>query len=321
MKNFILKILLIFFLIIVGQFLIYAAIYRVRPSFPELDLLRQYFKDEKDIIYFGDSTIAAVDQNDKDKRAIADFLQDEAAPLKVGRVDHGGYQLDLYLEFYEYILKNGYQPEFFIIPINMRSFSPAWDMRPGYQFEWEKNILQKGRFGYYVLYRPLSVFSHNLKRITDEQFMSTPVFNGSVPVGSVREFERIDYAAKTREAALQKTIYDYMFSLDLGHRKLQSLAEMVKGKLPETKLIFYITPINYEKGEKYFPGEFKRRLADNVVVIKKTLEGTNAAFLDLSTSLSEENFVGGEQAFYLDEHINEEGRRLVAYSLAQIVKK
>lgn len=320
MKNFILKILLLFILIVAGQLLLYVAIYRVNPSFPEFDFLRQHLQENKEVIFFGDSAMAAADQNDKDKRSIAEFLQDQIAPFKVGRVDHGGYQLDLYLEFYKYIIRDGYQPKFVIIPINTRSFSPTWDMRPGYQFEWEKSILQKGRFGYCVLYRPLLVFSHSFKRITDKEFMATPVFNGLTQVGTVKDFEKIDYGSKTREVAMQKTIYDYMFSLSPSHRKLQSLLEIIKSRSPQTKLIFYVTPVNYEKGENYFPGIFKNRLAENVAVVKNSVQGTGAVFLDLSVALPEEIFVGGKEKPFLDEHLNEEGRRFVAQSLAEIIK-
>jgi len=319
MKNFIFKLALILLLIALGQLAFYAVIYRVWPAFPEFDLLWQSLQEKKEVIYFGDSTIAAADQMDKDKRSIAEFLQDDVTPLKVGRVDHGGYQLDLYLKFYQYIRRGTYHPEFVIVPINMRSFSPGWDMRPGYQFEWEKQILQKGRFMYYLLYRPLAVFAHDIKRITNEEFWATPIFNGLGKVGTVKDFEAIDYASKTREVALQKTIYDYMFSLSSAHRKLQSLSVLINDKSPQTKLIFYITPVNYEKGENYFQGIFKNRLAENVEVVKKMVQG-GAIFLDLSTALPEKIFVGGKEAPFLDEHLNEEGRRFVAQSLAEIIK-
>lgn len=321
MRSFISKILLLFVLIIVGQLLLYAVVYRTRPAFPELDRLKQSLQSKKAVIFFGDSTMATAEAQDKDQRSIADFLQEQIAPLQVGRVDHGGYQLDIYSEFYKYILRGDHQPKFVIVPINLHSFSPTWDMRPGYQFEWEKNILQMGRFGYYVLYRPLSVFSHSLKRITNEQFLVTPVFNGLVQVGTVKDFEALNYASRTREVALQKTIYDYMFSLTPAHRKLQSLATIIKNKSPQTKLIFYVTPVNYEKGEEYFPGAFKNRLAENVAVIKAAAQGADLTFLDLSGALPEDFFIGGTKEEFLDEHLIEAGRKFVAKSLAEIINK
>ncbi|MCP4154851.1 MAG: hypothetical protein GY757_44425, partial [bacterium] len=115
-------------------------VHKFEPFTHTKDLL----KEKTDIIYLGDSTICSRGKKDSDDRCISEMVRDMLPRYSLGRVTHEAYQMDLYLEFCKYICRQKNLPSIIIIPINMRSFAPGWDMKPQFQFEKETIILRGG---------------------------------------------------------------------------------------------------------------------------------------------------------------------------------
>jgi len=83
-------------------------------------------------------------------------------------------------------------------------------------------------------------------------------------------------------------------------------------------ILTYITPINYQAGEKYVGSEFPKALKSNVnivsAVIKRSQVRGQINFLDYSTFLPSEFFFHADNA---TEHLNQEGRRALAGSISR----
>jgi dienelactone hydrolase len=81
-----------------------------------------------------------------------------------------------------------------------------------------------------------------------------------------------------------------------------------------TRVLFYITPVNYQQGERYIGDEFSRVVSKNIDVVKSLLsDQTDHLLLDLSFDL--EAF-----AFVDMEHLREIGKEYVAGRLATAIK-
>jgi len=317
MKKFFSK--LAIFLLIIFIFQIFFLIIQIR-SFNRLAVLEKAKKEKVDVIYFGDSSDTNYSNEDLDKRSISQMLKDTLTNYSIVNISHPAYNADIFLEFCKYTVKQKYYPKFVIIPINMRSFSPSWDRSPVYQFEKEKTILENKLL--FMFFKTIEAFDKNNKRfneITQSEFENTEVFNGDKAAGIVKDFDKHEFRHYSEENMKNSILYFYMFSLKNDHRKLKSLAEMKKILLENNiKPVFYITPIDYETGERYFPGEFSERLKNNVEAIKSVLEENNFKVLNLSMDLKT-NFFAWEK--YPNEHLNEKGRKYVAEKIGEMIKK
>lgn len=300
------------------------------PELPEeIVALEQQIQAGVDILYLGDSTLI----HPVGEPTIPEILRELVPDRTIGEVAHPAYNLDLYERYVNYLIEHQAQVEAVIIPINMRSFSPEWDLRPSYQFEREKTILTYGPLLSTIFYRPFDTFGLFDSPISQSEFQAATVFNGDQPVGAVAEFEALigtdeveaddgtDFAYYSRlpsedevEALEGTLIYYYMSGLDRHHRKIQSLKAMSR-LLAENgiKQIFYITPINYELGERYLGPEFHDQVAENTEVIEKVLSRKNVDVLNLVFDLAAFNFVD-------TEHMTENGKTYVAEVLAEAIE-
>ena len=152
MKRYAARLLLFVLLLTLLQFLVSAVFPVEIPQ--QVLLMEEYLSAQVDIVYLGDSTLSyPVDQV-----TTGQILQEMLPDFTVGEISHPAYNLDLYLHYVQYMTRSVHRPRVVIIPINMRSFSPEWDMRPGYQFEEVKRTLTLGLFLSRILSRPLKTF-------------------------------------------------------------------------------------------------------------------------------------------------------------------
>ena len=301
------------------------------PELPEEILqLEEQLQNGADIIYLGDSTLTYPAGEVTTVEILQEFLPDH----RVGQAAHPAYNLDLYRAYADYIARFERPPEVVIMPINMRSFSPEWDLRPIYQFEAEKTVLSYGPWLSSIFYRPLDTLGGFDPPISQDDFLNAPVFNGQTPVGQVADFERLlgnstfeaqandvesayyrnipsEDKAETLEASL---IYYYMYELRPAHRKIESmLAASRLLKAGGVKPIFYITPINYELGDRILGEAFGRRITENVTLVEDTLRAEQVELLNLVFEL---------EAFYFvdTEHLTENGKARLAEVLAALIE-
>ena len=159
MKKFFIKSIFFSSLIFCAQIIVASP-----PVIPnELKLLDYYFKHPgrkniPDIVYFGDSTINWSAQNDTSQQSMAGLLQLRLPNVHVTKITYPSYQSDVYLAYSEYIARKKDHPRFVIIPINLRSFSPEWNLKPHWQFEDEKFAARHKDTVWMKFYQPLAIF-------------------------------------------------------------------------------------------------------------------------------------------------------------------
>jgi len=293
----------------------------------EIGQFEQSLEERVDILYLGDSTL----WHPLGSQTTAQMLQEYFPASTVGELSHAAYNLDLYQHYVRrlvaYSKTHDYMPQLVIMPINMRSFSPEWDLRPSYQFTQEKVVLDYGVTLARLFGRPINIFGGFEPSITTDDFLATAIYSTTGVVGTVADFEAalgnfelaeqenaqfIYYAEPPAEGEIENTlIYYYMQPLTPEHRKLQSMLAIVE-QLQEQgiKLLFYITPVDVELGDVYLGPAFRERFSANVAVVQQLLAEHNVPLLDLAYALP---------AFYFSdtEHLQQDGKRQIAEALAQ----
>jgi acetyl esterase/lipase len=228
--------------------------------------------------------------------------------------------------------RHGASPQTLVLPINLRSFSPAWDKRPAYQFTKERRILALGHPWARLLLRPLEAFGFFQPPISQREFMESPVYDGDERVGQVRDFETLaadevlqeeaenayrEVALEDEETAQAVLTYHYMLSLEPDHRKLDAMAEIAElGRRRGFNVIFYISPVNVEQGERFLESRFTERLSENVQVVESRLDAgslDNVMLLNMAFDLPAYDFTDLE-------HLTETGKEYVAEQIASAVE-
>lgn len=268
------------------------------------------------VVFFGDSVIQTVSKTDKDKRSMAEFLE-EYSGKDVVTIAHAAYHLGVFEAVSNYICKNDKLPELAIIPINLHSFSPVWDMRPGYQFEYEINIFNN----YQPVIKVKYLYDRIIKLLEGGQESSTfewveePVYYNGQQMGIIRDYENI---STSTESLTSRFILDYLYNLDGDHRKIMSLKNLIKNyQNCDVPIFVYLTPINYESGEKYVGENFNKIVKNNLNVFKEIEQIYNIKIHDLTFKLNKTYF---DEPNAPDEHLNEKGRKYVASYISKEIK-
>jgi hypothetical protein len=293
---------LILFFLIVGMLQLLVNLFAPGMSFDNLERLKEFLKKSPDILIFGDSTNWYAPEDDKDKRSISSILKKMMPRYSIRNIIHAAYHLDVYAAFCQYIARQKKQPRLIVIPINMRSFSPEWDMNPYYQFIKERIILEGGLLRFF--YRPLRVLNI-FKEITRDDYLETPVYEGNREIGKVKHMRGLK----------KQFLLKYMYSLSEAHRKVKSLLKIVRLLARhDIDVLFYLTPIDYQEGERYIPGRFKKQLIHNIGFLSSLL--CQERLVNLSMDLTPDYFAWKKKGS-VNEHLNESGRRYVAKKLAE----
>lgn len=320
MRRFFIKLLLLLLLFLATQA---AVAYFYPGEVPEPILRFQALLDEGiDILYLGDSTL----WHPVGTQTTASMLQELLPARQVSELSHAAYGMDIYQSYISYMLRQKVRPALVIIPINMRSFSPEWDQRPGYQFTREKRILAMGIPLTRLFGRPLGLFGGYAPAITQDEFLHSTVYAGREPIGEVQEFEGSVGASPLEEGGGEQFVYYqevpddadyqrlltyyYMEQINPEHRKMQAMVDIAQAlQAAQIEVIFYITPVNVELGDVYVGENFRQQFANNVAVVKAELATQGVELVDLSFDLA--------AYFFSDtEHLRQPGKHYIAERLA-----
>ncbi|MCE7984599.1 MAG: hypothetical protein DYG89_25785 [Caldilinea sp. CFX5] len=320
MRRFLVKFLLLLLLLLAGQGLVG---YFYPAPIPEPILHFQALLDQGvEILYFGDSTL----WHPEGSQTTAAMLQELLPDRRIGELSHAAYGMDVYRSYINFMLRQGYRPALVIIPINMRSFSPEWDQRPGYQFTQEKRVLALGLPLARAFGRPLSLFGGYEPMITQDDFLRSPVYAGTTKIGQVQDFEDEDSVAPLAEGGGEQFVYYqelpadgdyqrlltyyYMAEVSPNHRKIRAMIDIAQRlQRVGVPVLFYVTPVNVELGDVYVGEAFRQQFAANVNVVQEQLAGQGIELLDLSFDLA--------AYFFTDtEHLRQPGKQSIAEQLA-----
>jgi hypothetical protein len=290
-----------------------------KPS--ELERFESIVRMRPDVLLFSDSTNGWVDVGDNDRRSIAELLDAELPELTVAALDSGAWHAGVYEEFVQLMARRGDAPPVIVIPINLRSFSAEWDLRPQYQFDdlcfdirhadapWMRGLRS-----------PLRILGlWQAGDWTQQDYLDSSVLHGRKSVGTVREFDHSDASTPTTEESRRTFILHYLAELAPGHRKVAALERIAElGSQAGARVVFYVTPIDRQTGDELLPNEFSQRIAANVATLRRSLEPSGARVLDLSGDLPATQFSWTQ---FPNEHLRDDGRRYVAARVGDAIEQ
>ncbi|MBN2588510.1 MAG: hypothetical protein JXA96_01505 [Sedimentisphaerales bacterium] len=276
-----------------------------------------------DILYLGDSTVLRAAHEDTDRRTTGEMLAgDMSGKANVLEISHGSYHMEIYYHIMKMSEVTRHHPKLFIVPINIRSFSPQWHRQPSWQFKEEIDLLKHYYSGH-------GLKRYYRRRINMNGYESIPVKYPLSNFKTVGEFEAIrlkNDSIEISESERRKElfIYFYLFQIPATHPRLLKIKDVIDlvGNLGG-KLLFYITPINIQAANRTVGSEFNNYFLRNVETVKNLLINEKGIFLsdkdindhdftndsvvciDHSRSLSGEYFFHTES---IDEHLNQKGR-------------
>jgi hypothetical protein len=288
-----------------------------------------------DIVYLGDSTVFRVSEFDEDQRSTADILAaDLSAEIRVLGLAKNAYHMGVFYHILNVFKKTMKRPRLIIIPINMRSFSPQWYLRPRWQFREEIDLLDNYCSGS----RPK--IRLRKKKKDNSAYESNPV---EFPISSLKTigaFEelRLNKSNSEQEERIRKKelfIYFYLYPIVKEHPRLVQLMKTVQlASFLDIKTVFYITPINIEAALKYTGDEFNHFFGKNLEIVKNSLEKTGVLFMGNEVEKNDfsgnepavcqdfSNVLGREYFFHIksiDEHLNQHGRNYISKALQKSI--
>lgn len=315
MKIFFLKFACLFCVVIVLQIIIGAKI-ESRGVYPP-NVVDAHLEKGVDVIYFGDSVIRTAAAEDDDKSSIVEMLQKIDPRYKIADLSHGAYHPAIYASYIDYIVRSPHKPKALVIPVNLESFAPNFDMQPGYQFEEETFLLTSHVPYLNSFYRPLAIFGAvKANTITWEEYVHTPVYNEDIQVGIVKDYiDAQKIASITPEHVKDVFVLKYMYNLKADHRKLEALRYAIDiAQGAGIAVYVYITPIDHEGGEKYVGKHFSSHITQNAALVCAVAQLKKVLCLDLSLQLPDKDFNPSTLPVpaFPDEHLKKAGRWIVA---------
>ena len=305
--------------------------YRVYYNYrmPNISLFLKLFNSKGckiSILLFGDSVNERISSFDRDVRSVTQMVVENFKNrYTLGCISYSGYHVGVFYQFVRLLKNLENKPSVLVLPINMRSFSPQWDLNYLYQFTGEIMRIQKyiDTTGCDTIKAPFNM--NQIGKQTKIDFLKTEIKYPYTCYKYIYQF--IDIIKSTpcteKEKAFrlkQIFIFHYMYLMDPGHRKLQNIKEIIKLALElDISLAAYITPINYEAGLKYAGEDFIKIFNSNVNLVSDlfTKKYHNAhIFKDYSLLLGSRYFFNEDDA---TEHLNENGRKILAKAITDMI--
>src|SRR5688500_14215929 len=104
---------------------------------PLLNLVTNYNdknREAPEILIFGDSVMERVADDDVDRRPLHQMIKDSLLPrYHCISISYSAYNPKIYYYFVKSLEKLKKYPKIIVLPINIRAFSPQWDLRPHWQ--------------------------------------------------------------------------------------------------------------------------------------------------------------------------------------------
>lgn len=284
--------------------------------FPLLERLVAAFSGlaPSELLIFGDSVMERVSKHDSDHRTLGTLLE-ERTELRVLTLTRSAFNpalADALLGALEQLSR----PRYLLLPVNLRSFSPQWDLNPAWAVTQELAVVERWKDNPAIPISPLEDVRETPGFYTD--YEAAPVayeLSHRQTVGAFRKLIHstpVDDAART-ERAREIFIYHYTAQLHPGHRKVQALVHaLATCRRLSIEPWIYITPINHATGTRLAGPRFGEIISENVREIRRTLAPLGLHVKDLTSALPSQAFFHENIA---TEHLNQAGRCALAERL------
>jgi hypothetical protein len=291
-----------------------------RKLFFEFEKIMELYSnsDCPEILYLSDSVGERISDKDKNKSQFAEILKKRfRKQIHLDYITHTAYQSMIFYYLINILRFTRYKPQYIILPINLRSFSPQWDYNPLWQFDKEIFSIKS-----YLDIKDDYFGSSGICEIMHYNKGDLKVFYPGTELNTLKQFQdlvKLKNGSKNDYIHRKKNIfiYHYLYNLQKEHRKIiyfQRICSLMD-KL-HVKTFLYFTPINFKAGEKFVGAHFTEKVSKNIEIIKSSIQypkNNNVLLLkDYSFLLSPDKFFNEANP---TEHLNESGRAILADSI------
>ena len=303
---------------------------RPRPSPPIAQLLQHYGPagHRSEVLLFGDSVMNCVSRYDRNVVPLGRMLKDRLAlQYQTCVVAEDGYHPEVFRVLTEVLLTLPNRPKLVILAINIRCFSPQWDLNP----DWQHQDVIDGARGF--LADPTAGVPVTLAPRPSEEdrhrYAATVVSCPGRPEATVAYYLRqIETRPANPEAALERSrdifSFHYLPIAVSQSRRLHSLQALLRRfRQLGCKVLCYVTPVNHEAGGRLLGRQFGESTSSTVATIQRAASAepwspNHFTFADWSELLPSRSFFHD-----LDptEHLNEEGRIRVSIEAAGVAAR
>ena len=301
---------------------------RRRPCLPVRTLVDGYMTgDPPEVLLLGDSVSVRVAHEDSDKTDLAGMVARELLPrMRTCSIAASGYHAGVFLEVVRLLEAMPHRPRLIVLPINLRSFFPQWDLNPVWAYE--RTIGAIRRYGRLPGRMVPKVLPEHASRRAHRRYLAAELSNPALPGRTIGEIsDVIARAPETDQEQIdrQRVIFafHYLHVLDAAHLRLAAVHDTIRiATSLGIPVVAYVVPVNYEGGRYLVGTGFTECLTSNVLVVRDAVDRASGppgvGFFDWSTLLTAEAFF---HRFEPSEHLNEQGRRTLAARIATAVRQ
>jgi protein O-GlcNAc transferase len=291
-----------------------------------LSKLMNMFSDSKacpEILILGDSSMIMTSHHDTDKTPLKTMLINELSDSFVcDSICEDAFNPAVFYSIMHLVKYFGNHPGAVILPINIRSMSPSWDLHPINQ---KSEVVSRIRsfleeHGYHIdelhgTDKPESASYQDFLKIS----VSYPLTNWDI----IGQFEGIintrpENDEEKAERYKKLFLYHYLHQLRDNNRKFILLKKTVELLISMNVNVFsYITPVNYQAGEEYVGEDFSKILSQNTKMISDyfaSIRDDKVKFQDFSQLLERRFFAHLNDS---TEHMNQDGRSILLQNIIQ----
>lgn len=298
---------------------------------PQVRQLRAVIKEmragEIDVLYLGDSSATFFGADDEDKRRLPEMLQAELDPgVRLRVISGAGYNPALYAEFVRLLATLEQRPKAVILTRAVRTCG-ALHVREHPEYGYQRSVATLRKVP--DARHRLRAFSRANRRTPEEyeafhELATTTRWQQSDTVGESLKKIRGRRLAVTEDLTQQRALFDYFHGETFGEdfpglEHLRTLGTRLREY--GVPVVHYWPPVPWQKGEEYFPGEFRSQLEANFALVAEAFEeplgdlGRRASD-PLDTPVDE--FIDAADG---TEHWNTKGRRRMAGVLARLLRE
>jgi len=322
MRRFFIRFFTFLLMVCLIQGHIYIASGAAKAVYPDfVHRLRRAFAAGPDILWLGDSVLINAGPADENQPALPDMLRRWFPDRFVVGMGWPALHMGIYRAVCRDAVRQKAGVKAVIVPINLRSFSPEWNLRPGYQFETWRVLLQHDNLWLRVFFKPLCVFrAVDAEPIPLQRFENEPVWDGTKKAGVVRDFLHMRRGEYTDKKMAEIIRLYYLQPWDARHRRLADLRRLAAYlRRNSIQGIFYVTPIDVQTCRAFVGPAIDAKIARDTDLVAGVLREEGFALLDLSRGLDAGAF-DWRPTRYVNEHLNEKGRLFVARKVALAVR-
>jgi hypothetical protein len=298
-----------------------------KKKIPDISTIESFFNIEnaKGLLAFGDSVSVRFSKDDADTRSLIDLLTDHCKSQNINVFDcsYSAFHPGVYEAISQMVCRLEYRPSVVVIPINLRCFSPQWDLNP----KWQHNEIIDSAYNLSKVNISKKILGKTGTPDTMEEYDNLPVIYPFVSslnkIGDFRQWvERKNIVGdEVNERYKNIFIFHYLHKLRLDNRRLKSLVNAIQILINnDIKVVSYICPVNFVSGGKFVGDDFELLLSNNISTVRNALKenflDSDVFCHDFSKSFTPEFFFQPNSPV---EHVNFSGRDVMAKYIGSCV--